>query len=117
MVLIRDKCAFANYCVSTKLDFNACKFFNLLKHDNQNGVQACNNEKLKISRLSSLIARYLISTKIESFQYSIIYYNAVPEDISNKGEFILFIYTYTRSLGRYLVGSYLGRGVLLDSST
>ena len=48
MVLIRDKCAFAN-CVSTKLDFNACKCFNFPKDDNQKWLQACNNEKLKIS--------------------------------------------------------------------
>ena len=47
MVLTRDKFAFAN-CVSTRLDFNAYKFLNFPKHDNQKWLQACNDERLKI---------------------------------------------------------------------
>ena len=62
MVFIRDKCAFAN-CVSTKLDFNACKFFNFPKDDNQKWLQACNNEKLKIS--SSCFQQKLIPFNIQ----------------------------------------------------
>ena len=46
MVLTRDKFAFAN-CVSTRLDFNACQFFNFPKPDNQKWSQACNNERFK----------------------------------------------------------------------
>ena len=56
MVLTRDKFAFAN-CVSTRLDFNACKFFNFPKHDNQKWSQACNNERLKIPRPRSHFSR------------------------------------------------------------
>ena len=47
MVLTRDKFAFAN-SVSTRLDFNAYKFLNFPKHDNQKWLQACNDERLKI---------------------------------------------------------------------
>ena len=36
-------------CVSTRLDLNACKFFNFRKHDDKKWLQACSNENLKAS--------------------------------------------------------------------
>ena len=96
MVFTRDKCSFFN-CASTRLDLNACKFFNFRKHDYKKWLQACNNENLKAIPVTSLIRNYGVCRKhftINCFQQKMspfrnkLNHNAVPENISNGGKFI-----------------------------
>ena len=102
MVFTRDKCSFFN-CVSTRLDLNACKFFNFCKHDYKKWLQVCNNENLKAIPVTSLIRNYGVCQKHfknNCFQQKLspirnkLNHNAVPENICNEGKFIGIPYRY-----------------------
>ena len=106
-MLTRDKFAFAN-CVSTRLDFNAYKFFNFPKHDNQKWLQACNNERLKIVDSNKNLVLSIFNNILATMQCQKIFLIKVSFKV-----YTVYIHS---TLSRYL-GSYLQPTgtVVLDS--
>ena len=104
-LIIQSKCClqmFIFYCVSTRLDLDACKIFNFRKHDYKKNVYKLAVIKtLKLTYpcylLTSLIRNYSVCQKHfknNCFQKKMspfrnkLNHNAVPENISNGGKFI-----------------------------